>query len=166
MSKLHLIHQGSSQEIEFFQQENQFRILLNDSVNDSEIEGEILQWEPPHFKVSIKGKITQGTFYRGRDFVDIHLAQGNFRIQFPKKQRHGSGSELTEGDILAPMPGKVLKCLVQEGEEVKSGDCLMVIEAMKMEHKILAPVDGEVEQVFFKESDKVSQGDELLKIKE
>ncbi|MBS7668959.1 acetyl/propionyl/methylcrotonyl-CoA carboxylase subunit alpha [Croceicoccus gelatinilyticus] len=54
---------------------------------------------------------------------------------------HGSAHD---GDILAPMPGKVLALDVAEGDEVKEGQRLMVLEAMKMEHALTAPFDGKV----------------------
>ena len=49
-----------------------------------------------------------------------------------------------------------------EGQSVASGDILMVMEAMKMEHKIVASSDGNVESIHFKEGDQVPQGAELL----
>jgi biotin carboxyl carrier protein len=51
------------------------------------------------------------------------------------------------GDIKAPMPGMVLKVLVEEGNEVKKGDALIVLEAMKMENILKAPADGVVKKI-------------------
>ncbi|MBL7932016.1 MAG: acetyl-CoA carboxylase biotin carboxyl carrier protein subunit [Bacteroidia bacterium] len=50
-------------------------------------------------------------------------------------------------DIKAPMPGMVLKILVQEGTEVKKGDALLVLEAMKMENILKSPSDGVVKKI-------------------
>ena len=52
-----------------------------------------------------------------------------------------------DGAILAPMPGKVIAVDVTEGQAVKSGDRLMVLEAMKMEHALIAPFDGTVTEL-------------------
>ena len=60
------------------------------------------------------------------------------------------------------MPGKILEVHVSEGQSVTSGDVLMVMEAMKMEHKIVASNDGKVSSIHFKEGDQVPQGAELL----
>ena len=49
--------------------------------------------------------------------------------------------------ITAPMPGTILKVNVQNGAQVKKGDVLMVLEAMKMENEIMAPSDGKVASV-------------------
>ena len=49
-----------------------------------------------------------------------------------------------DGDIIAPMPGKVIAVDVMNDDEVKAGQRLMVLEAMKMEHALTAPFDGMV----------------------
>ena len=78
----------------------------------------------------------------------------------------GTSSADDEGGLTAPMPGKILEVHVSEGQSVKSGDVLMVMEAMKMEHKIVASNDGIVESIHFKEGDQVPQGAELLSLSE
>ena len=78
----------------------------------------------------------------------------------------GASSSDNEGGLSAPMPGKILEVHVSEGQNVKSGDVLMVMEAMKMEHKIVASSDGIVETIHFKEGDQVPQGAELLSLGE
>lgn len=65
-------------------------------------------------------------------------------------------------DIKAPMPGLVLKVLVDEGAEVKKGDNLFVLEAMKMENIIKAPADVTVKTVKIKPGDKVEKGQILI----
>ena len=61
----------------------------------------------------------------------------------------------------APMPGNVIRALVKAGEEVSSGQPLLVMEAMKMEHTIVAPADGVVEEVLFQPGALV-HNDEIL----
>ncbi|MGB1475175.1 MAG: acetyl-CoA carboxylase biotin carboxyl carrier protein subunit [Candidatus Poseidoniaceae archaeon] len=78
----------------------------------------------------------------------------------------GATSSDDEGGLTAPMPGKILEVHVSEGQSVASGEILMVMEAMKMEHKIVASSDGKVEYIHFKEGDQVPQGAELLTISE
>ena len=78
----------------------------------------------------------------------------------------GASSADDEGGLTAPMPGKILEVHVREGQDVVSGDILMVMEAMKMEHKIVASSDGKVEHIHYKEGDQVPQGAELLTISE
>ena len=65
-------------------------------------------------------------------------------------------------DIKAPMPGLVLKVLVEEGQEFKKGDNLLVLEAMKMENILKATADGTVKSIKIKPGDKVEKNEVLL----
>ncbi len=61
--------------------------------------------------------------------------------------------------IAAPLPGIITRYLVKEGDEVKAGDRIAVLEAMKMENDILTPIKGKVQSLNFKLGDKVAAGD-------
>src|SRR5471030_2294121 len=65
-------------------------------------------------------------------------------------------------EIKAPMPGMVLKVFAEEGMEIKKGDNLFVLEAMKMENIIKAPADVVVKAVKIKPGDKVEKGQVIL----
>ncbi|MBD1385158.1 acetyl-CoA carboxylase biotin carboxyl carrier protein subunit [Mucilaginibacter rigui] len=65
-------------------------------------------------------------------------------------------------EIKAPMPGLVLKVLVEEGTEVKKGENLFVLEAMKMENIIKAPADVNIKTIKIKPGDKVEKGQILM----
>lgn len=69
-----------------------------------------------------------------------------------------AGQEVIE----SPMPGNIWKILVKEGQEVKSGDVLLILEAMKMENEILAPRDGKVASITTSEGSAVNTGDKLV----
>ena len=66
--------------------------------------------------------------------------------------------------INAPMPGNILKVNVQNGQAVKEGDVLVVLEAMKMENEILAPKNGTVTQVLVSKGSTVDTGAPLVVI--
>ena len=66
--------------------------------------------------------------------------------------------------VTAPMPGTILKVNVQNGQAVKEGDLLCVLEAMKMENEIMAPKAGTVAQVVTSKGASVSTGDVLVVI--
>ena len=68
------------------------------------------------------------------------------------------------GSITSPLPGVILSLFVKEGDKVKRGQKLAVLEAMKMENDILATSDGTVKQVLVKEGDSVRQGSNLMLI--
>jgi acetyl/propionyl-CoA carboxylase alpha subunit len=67
-------------------------------------------------------------------------------------------------EAAAPMPGTVRKILVAEGQKVKAGDPVVVIEAMKMEHTIESPRDGEIKKINYNAGDKVGMGDKLVEL--
>ena len=64
--------------------------------------------------------------------------------------------------VTSPMPGTIVKVNVQAGQAVKSGDVLVVLEAMKMENEIMAPHDATVAQVLVDTGSKVDSGTPLL----
>ena len=66
------------------------------------------------------------------------------------------------GKLTAPMPGRVMRLLVEPAAKVRRGEPLMVIEAMKMEHTITAPADGVVAAVRFAAGELVEEGAELI----
>lgn len=67
-----------------------------------------------------------------------------------------------EREIGSSIPGKIVKVLVSEGEQVKKGDKLFIAEAMKMETNIVANIDGKVKDIFVREGDMVESGELLL----
>jgi 3-methylcrotonyl-CoA carboxylase alpha subunit len=67
-------------------------------------------------------------------------------------------------DIRAPMPGKVLEVRAKAGQEVKRGDPLVVMEAMKMEHTLTAPRDGKVIEVSAIAGAQTAEGVVLVKL--
>src|SRR4030065_584755 len=76
----------------------------------------------------------------------------------------GGGGEDVAGKARAasPMPGKVVKLLVKEGEEVKSDQGVIVVEAMKMENELKSAVAGKVKEIFVKEGEGVEAGAKLV----
>lgn len=69
----------------------------------------------------------------------------------------------TSAELIAPIPGKIFKVHVKPGDAVKSGDLLMIIEAMKMENEVMAEFDGKISSVPVKEGDSVAAGDVLVR---
>lgn len=63
--------------------------------------------------------------------------------------------------ITAPMPGKIVRILVAPGEEVKAGEPVIVMEAMKMQNEMKSPKDGKVQKLLASEGSAVNAGDTL-----
>ncbi|MBC7094877.1 acetyl-CoA carboxylase biotin carboxyl carrier protein subunit [Thermococcus sp.] len=80
-------------------------------------------------------------------------------VEMPKSQ-----VSVGESVISAPMPGKILRVLVREGDQVKVGQGLLVLEAMKMENEIPSPKDGVVKRILVKEGETVDTAQPLIEL--
>jgi biotin carboxyl carrier protein len=76
-------------------------------------------------------------------------------------RRQGAIEAEGRQQILAPMPGKIVRVLVQTGEAVQAGQGLLVVEAMKMQNEIRSPKSGTVERLLVKEGQPVNAGEIL-----
>ncbi len=86
----------------------------------------------------------------------------------PEKPSPKAPEEIMKGSglssITAPLPGTIFKVIVKEGDLVKKGDAVLIMEAMKMENNVLAEKEGVVKKILVKEGDSVLQGDLLIEI--
>ena len=108
--------------------------------------------------------------------VQIDLAQNgdrwfahgpNFDVQLTELPRLPLPAILEiKGGLTAPMPGNVLATHIAAGDAVREGQLLLVLEAMKMQHRITAPFDGSVKELHVREGDQVDNGALLVLIEE
>ena len=85
-------------------------------------------------------------------------------VEPPRADAHAHASEATDGSVIAPMPGKIVSVAVREGEEVDERALLLVLEAMKMEHRIEAPLAGTVREIRVAPGALVAAGERLVTI--
>jgi biotin carboxyl carrier protein len=95
----------------------------------------------------------------------VGARQYQVEVQDPRQGRPTVASA-PEGpqEILAPMPGRIVKVLVEEDQPVESGQGLLVIEAMKMQNELRAPRAGVVEKIYVREGIGVESGSKLLRL--
>ncbi|MFN2372887.1 MAG: acetyl-CoA carboxylase biotin carboxyl carrier protein subunit [Cyclonatronaceae bacterium] len=89
-----------------------------------------------------------------RDEKELLLEKMGFRV----------GTTGGGGQLKAPMPGKILKVLVNSGGEVKAGDPVIILEAIKMENELKSPVDGTLIAIHVDEGQSVEKNELLLEI--
>ncbi|HAU21444.1 MAG TPA: methylcrotonoyl-CoA carboxylase [Erythrobacter sp.] len=89
------------------------------------------------------GIAATGAVHQGR----IVVFSGGKAFAFALETRGAGHHHAHDGDIIAPMPGKVIAVDVKDGDTVTAGQRLMVLEAMKMEHALTAPFDGTVTEL-------------------
>jgi len=92
------------------------------------------------------------------DLLHLMLDGRHWRLRQVQPLASGTSGAQDAGSLTAPMPGKVINLQVAEGDTVRKGQPLLVMEAMKMEHTIAAPFDGRVERLPFALGDQVPEG--------
>jgi 3-methylcrotonyl-CoA carboxylase alpha subunit len=102
--------------------------------------------------------------HRLGDVMYVFTSAGATAITLVDRLAHAGEVHAEGGRLTAPMPGKVVSFSVKAGDQVKKGQALAVMEAMKMEHTIAAPQDGEVGELLFSPGDQVAEGAELLRL--
>lgn len=70
----------------------------------------------------------------------------------------------TKGAVVAPIPGTVIKVNKSVGDSVKTGEVVLVLEAMKMENEVLAPMDGKIKQMNASTGKAVAGGELLFEV--
>ena len=95
------------------------------------------------------------------DLLLVHTNKGDLLFNILPKFNIAQ-EEVIKGGLVAPMPGKVVEIKVKKGSNIKKGDTLVILEAMKMEHKVLAPDNGKVKEVLIKENEQVENGATLV----
>ncbi len=99
------------------------------------------------------------------DQVFVQLPSGQ-RLRFTEQSRYPEKEkENVKGGYLTPMPAQVVKVLVENGQEVKKGQSLLILVSMKMENTIAAVEDGIVEEIYVSEGMNLEAGKLLLKMK-
>ena len=114
------------------------------------------------YKVAVR-RVTR-TLYKvrlGDKVTDVLIREDKVTVAKPKVEAEKK-PEVVEGEaVKAMLPGVVTKILVKEGDSVKAGETIMILEAMKMENEVKSPKDGVIKQILVKEGDRVEAGDIL-----
>ena len=101
------------------------------------------------------------TAYTLYDTYDIEVIDAESRY---RRNRSGVSPLASENAIISPMPGKVIKIQVKQGDEVKAGDTLITISAMKMESEYKSPKDGKIGKIHVSEGSTVDASQLLIEI--
>lgn len=94
-----------------------------------------------------------------KKFLNVDRIFGVYRGYKPSGLTDGA-----EGELKTAMPGKVIKINVNEGDDVKQGDTLLILEAMKMENEIKASMDGKIKSILVEEGQALESGVLMIEI--
>jgi 3-methylcrotonyl-CoA carboxylase alpha subunit len=114
--------------------------------------------------LSLENRRHQARFLRDGSRIHLWMTGEHFEIALEDPRLMEFSASAAQGGLTTPLPGVVAAVIVEAGQTVKTGDVLMVIEAMKMEHSIRAPNDGIVKLVHFRRGDRVPEGSQLLEL--
>ncbi len=127
-----------------------------------EAEVRLVQASGNDIVLALGEQTVRATVVRDGEFFHVFSQGQHSVLQYQDALAHAGETEAEGGRLTAPMPGKIVAVLVKPQQEVKKGDALLIMEAMKMEHTISAPHDGVIDEVLYAVGDQVSEGAQLL----
>ena len=130
-----------------------FSLIINGRSHQVWIEEDELQQRgaPPSVRVRLRG-------------FDYEVGVEDERTRRLRQFTNSESGSQELGQLIAPMPGMVVKLLVEPGQNVKKGDGVLIVEAMKMENEIRCPFSGEVKEIRVSARQAVEKGEVLAVI--
>jgi len=162
--KYEVLLAGKTRVVELTRQDGAWKISLDGNTLDANA----VEVAPNIFSVLLSGDSHQIRIApRADGTLTLHtgLAEYHAEVTDPRSWRgRRQGAVEAEGRqlITAPMPGKVVRLLVKQGDSVEAGQGLLVVEAMKMQNEIRSPKSGKIEKLFAQEGQPVNAGEVLL----
>jgi len=136
------------------------------SIDGVAIDADVAEIYPGAYSILIGGQSLEAHVDSHASDLLVSVAGREFSVAVrdPRawRRKHG-GSVASEGrqQVLAPMPGKVVRILAKTGDKIEAGQGILVVEAMKMQNEVKAPKSGQVERISVAEGQSVNAGDVL-----
>ena len=164
--KYEVLLAGKTTVVELVRQDGAWKITLD----GNPVDADAAEVAPNTFSVLLNRESHQiriaprpdGTLTLHTGLAEYHAEVTDPRIW--RGRRHGVLEAQGRQHIVAPMPGKVIRLLVKQGDVVKAGQGLLVVEAMKMQNEIRSPKSGKIEKLFAIEGQAVNAGEVLLSV--
>jgi biotin carboxyl carrier protein len=155
-----------------------FEVDINDTATEARFNGETLNFDSiwlagsrQNINILLGGRSYDLRIEEQDDHLLITYAGQRYECTVADKRvadlkRRAESADRPHGKtvVKSPMPGLVVKVLAAEGQEVKRGERLIVLEAMKMENDVKSPRDGRIAKIAVQTGDPVEGGRELLTI--
>jgi len=125
--------------------------------DNTEYKVEAEEIKPGQLKIKVGDRLIKAVITEGNKQKFVFVDGDVFKVK-PIELTGKRKKKKDDGDLSSPISGKVVNVKVKNGDNVKKGDVLMVIEAMKMEYLIRSPYNGKVKKVNFKEKDQIEIG--------
>lgn len=144
-----------------------YHVKIGDRIYDIDV----VKVENGVYSVIYQGKSTNMEMIEGNtpNTYIVNTRSNDYQVEIiDAKARYTASrkSDLDSGDtiIKSPMPGKIVKLLVNVGDKVAKGDTVIIVSAMKMESEYKSPVDGTIAKIFVKADDVVDGNQPLVDI--
>jgi biotin carboxyl carrier protein len=135
------------------------------AIDGRPVEAEAVPVSPGVYLILLGGRSLEVRVEKEAAGLVVHAAGHEYRVVIadPRSWRRRGSTVEVEGrqQIVAPMPGKLVRVLVSPGQQVETGQGLFVVEAMKMQNEIRSPKSGTVERLFAREGQAVNTGEVL-----
>jgi biotin carboxyl carrier protein len=167
--KLKIVLDGTPAELEFSRDSDELRFCFQAEGREAHVaNASLVRVQPGIYSVLVEGRSFEVKIVPGPRgyFADVQGRHMIVEVIDPRRSQSGSRSFSLEGrqDVAAPMPGKVVRVLVREGDLVEPGQGLLVVEAMKMQNELRAIKAGRVATLRVKVGTTVSGGEVLAVI--
>lgn len=139
---------------------------LSWAIDGKPVEADALEVSAGVYSILIEGRSFEARIEPASQGARVVVAGREYSasVRDPRQwKRHGGAAREAEGrqQVLAPMPGKIIRILVKAGETVAAGQGLLVIEAMKMQNEVRSPKSGTVERLLVNEGQTVTAAEIL-----
>lgn len=154
---------GKTRVVELTRNSKKWRISLDGNLLDVDA----VEVAPNTFSILFEGEsfeVRVAPLPDGSLILHAGMAEFTAEMEDPRAwrgRRHGSFEAEGRQQVAAPMPGKIVRVLVNTGDAVEVGQGLLVVEAMKMQNEIRSPKSGRVEKLFVREGQAVNAGEVL-----
>jgi len=130
------------------------------TINNQKYDARIVEYTPTHAKINVNGadymvQIEDDAMQN----IPKLSAQDRAAAMAPTMK---SGVEINSGEVRAPIPGVIVSIPVAEGDKVKKGQTIIILEAMKMQSEIGAPFDATIGKIMVKERSPIQEGDLMM----
>lgn len=144
-----------------------FAIIKDEDDKEKEVQVSARVLGEGQFQFTLGPIIYKCTVAKDGNIRFIHLDGQDYELKRVSELEEEFGDvEEEKGSLTSPMPGRIVKIFVSEGDHVEKGQELIIIEAMKMENKICAPYNGTVRMIYFPQGDQIEANVPLMEIAE
>ena len=151
-----------AQNIDVARDGNRIRVEIGGKI----IEGDAVEVATGTYSVLINGHSYEVRVEPAHEGLRVHAGAQEFVVAIDdprawRRRRHSAAEAEGRQEVIAPMPGKVVRVLAKQGDDVEAGQGLFVVEAMKMQNEIRSPKKGKLESLLVKEGQVVNAGEPL-----